>query len=160
MENNYMISSTERDIVHFGKGHDDNPPGRGSGRFAFGSGKRPGQHLSRKEKKAIKKLKTKDEILKGVSASDALRIQGDLSVDELNNMVRRIELNQKLMSYANAGKTDEWEKVKKIMDKTADVVNWTSTGIKAWNNVVSVYNSLSDETTKKLPPIKIGGSSK
>ena len=75
-------------------------------------------------------------------------------------MVRRIELNQKLMSYANAGKTDEWEKVKKIMDKTADVVNWTSTGIKAWNNVVSVYNSLSDENTKKLPPIKIGGSSK
>lgn len=155
MDNNYMISSTDQDIIHFGKGHDDNPPGRGSGRFAFGSGKRPGQRLSQKEKKLIKKQLTKDEILKSTSARDALRIQGDLSVNELNDIVRRIELNNTLTRYANAGKTDSWDKVEKIMKKTTDVVNWTSTGIKAWNNIASVYNSLSDEKTKKLP--KIGG---
>lgn len=33
-------------LIHSGKGHDDNPPGRGSGRYAFGSGKRPHQHVS------------------------------------------------------------------------------------------------------------------
>lgn len=31
-------------IMHEGVGHDDNPPGRGSGRYAFGSGERPHQH--------------------------------------------------------------------------------------------------------------------
>lgn len=31
-------------LEHYGKGHDDNPPGRGSGRYAFGSGERPFQH--------------------------------------------------------------------------------------------------------------------
>lgn len=30
-------------LEHYGKGHDDNPPGRGSGRYPFGSGERPFQ---------------------------------------------------------------------------------------------------------------------
>lgn len=32
-------------ISHSGKGHDDNPPGRGSGRYAWGVGEKPYQHL-------------------------------------------------------------------------------------------------------------------
>lgn len=36
--------SMTMDLMHWGVGHDDDPPGRGSGRFAFGSGKNPGQH--------------------------------------------------------------------------------------------------------------------
>lgn len=31
-------------LEHYGKGHDDNPPGRGSGRYPYGSGERPHQH--------------------------------------------------------------------------------------------------------------------
>lgn len=31
-------------IAHEGKAHDENPPGRGSGRYPFGSGNRPHQH--------------------------------------------------------------------------------------------------------------------
>lgn len=31
-------------LEHYGKGHDDNPPGRGSGRFPYGSGKQPHQN--------------------------------------------------------------------------------------------------------------------
>lgn len=37
-----LISSDH--LMHYGKGHDDNPPGRGSGRYPYGSGKRPHQH--------------------------------------------------------------------------------------------------------------------
>lgn len=32
-------------LAHVGVAHDDNPPGRGSGRYAFGSGDNPYQHL-------------------------------------------------------------------------------------------------------------------
>lgn len=32
------------DILHSGVGHEDNPPGRGSGRYEWGSGENPGQH--------------------------------------------------------------------------------------------------------------------
>lgn len=31
-------------LIHYGKAHDDNPPGRGSGRYEFGSGERIYQH--------------------------------------------------------------------------------------------------------------------
>lgn len=35
---------TDSILIHLGVGHDDNPPGRGSGRFAYGSGDNPYQH--------------------------------------------------------------------------------------------------------------------
>lgn len=37
---NYILAPTNTDILHSGKGHDDNPPGRGSGRYPWGSGKK------------------------------------------------------------------------------------------------------------------------
>lgn len=50
------------DLIHSGVAHDDDPPGRGSGRFAWGSGDNPGQHqfdfLS--EVKTLKKRGLKD----------------------------------------------------------------------------------------------------
>lgn len=33
-------------LEHYGKAHDENPPGRGSGRYAWGSGERPHQHVA------------------------------------------------------------------------------------------------------------------
>lgn len=40
----YVGMLVSRDsLKHYGKGHDDNPPGRGSGRYPWGSGKRPKQ---------------------------------------------------------------------------------------------------------------------
>jgi hypothetical protein len=44
----YIIAPTGADIMHFGKGHDDNPPGRGSGRYPWGSGKDPKASARRK----------------------------------------------------------------------------------------------------------------
>lgn len=36
-----IIIEQKDDLMHVGKGHDDNPPGRGSGRYPYGSGERP-----------------------------------------------------------------------------------------------------------------------
>lgn len=50
------------DLIHTGVGHDDDPPGRGSGRYGWGTGENPGQHqfdfLS--EVKTLKKRGLKD----------------------------------------------------------------------------------------------------
>lgn len=54
--------SDEFEIYHTGVGHDDDPPGRGSGRYGWGTGDNPGQHqfdfLS--EVKKLKKRGLKD----------------------------------------------------------------------------------------------------
>ena len=51
-------------LSHSGVGHDDNPPGRGSGRYPYGSGKRPFQdrEASKKEIKDAVKGKRKSQI--------------------------------------------------------------------------------------------------
>ena len=46
MTNNFSWNLSGDFIAHYGKGHDDNPPGRGSGRYAYGSGKK-GNHKPR-----------------------------------------------------------------------------------------------------------------
>lgn len=52
----------EEELMHVGVGHDDDPPGRGSGRYGWGTGENPGQHqfdfLS--EVKTLKKRGFKD----------------------------------------------------------------------------------------------------
>lgn len=51
-------------LAHVGVAHDENPPGRGSGRFAFGSGENSYQHLDQawldKYKDLISKMSEKD----------------------------------------------------------------------------------------------------
>ena len=41
---NYGIDPFGEELYHVGVGHDDNPPGRGSGRFGYGTGDNPLQH--------------------------------------------------------------------------------------------------------------------
>jgi hypothetical protein len=60
----YVIAPTGADIMHYGKGHDDNPPGRGSGRYAWGTGngegakqKKKRKIISRSNKKRIKAIR-------------------------------------------------------------------------------------------------------
>jgi hypothetical protein len=47
----YIIAPKSNDLMHYGKGHDDNPPGRGSGRWAWGSGDNTSGHYSRRVNK-------------------------------------------------------------------------------------------------------------
>lgn len=79
-------------LGHSGVAHDENPPGRGSGRHPFGSGERPYQHepasireklLKRKEdhavSSALKKKKLQDEgseaIMQAVIAGDNAKVK-------------------------------------------------------------------------------------
>ena len=57
------------DILHTGVAHDENPPGRGSGRYAWGSGENPGQHqftLYSEVERLRKNGFTDDEIAKAL----------------------------------------------------------------------------------------------
>lgn len=76
-------------LIHYGVGHDDNPPGIGSGRFPFGSGENPGQHLE------TKTINERIRILqkKGYSTSQIATILGYKSSTEMRN-AGRIEHEQ------------------------------------------------------------------
>lgn len=43
MYEEFIFDDLEDELMHVGVGHDENPPGRGSGRFPYGSGEHPNQ---------------------------------------------------------------------------------------------------------------------
>jgi hypothetical protein len=45
----YIIAPKDSDLMHFGKGHNDNPPGRRSGRYTRGTGNGDGAKEKSKE---------------------------------------------------------------------------------------------------------------
>ena len=181
MDTFYVLAPTNSDVLHFGKGHDDNPPGRGSGRYAFGTGKRPNQHepkakkgffnfgkKSKKEKVKVeieKPKKDKETILRSGNAHDVLSIQSELTNVELRDAINRMQNIDDLRKYDARQRKSNWDKVDNMMKRAGDVVNWTSTGIRAWNNFAAIYNAaISNDSTKtKLPGISLpnqGGKEK
>ncbi len=179
MDTFYVLAPTNSDVLHFGKGHDDNPPGRGSGRYAFGTGKRPNQHEPKAKKgffnfgKKTKKVKVetekpkkdKESILRSGNAHDVLSIQSELTNVELKDAINRMQNIDDLRKYDARQRKSNWDKVDNMMKRAGDVVNWTSTGIRAWNNFAGIYNAaISNDSTKtKLPGISLpnqGGKEK
>lgn len=71
-------------LLHSGKGHDDNPPGRGSGRYPYGSGERPYQG----EKKASTKRNVGVGI--GVGGIAGLLTAGVLTIKKILGMADKV----------------------------------------------------------------------
>lgn len=84
----YIIKPSRiRDIVHSGKGHDDNPPGRGSGRYAWGSGKKGQKKKIKMDPLLDKKIKRgKDK--EPVSAAEQLTRNARDTVGDVSSVVK------------------------------------------------------------------------
>lgn len=83
----YVIKPTNNDILHFGKGHDDNPPGRGSGRFPWGSGKSNKKSAKVSNKNPVEVKNTKYEVDKD-GWIDAKYTKGKDSINALGDQER------------------------------------------------------------------------
>ena len=156
----YFLAPTNADILHFGKGHDDpNKPGRGSGRFAWGSGKRPKQSL---QKNAPKTEEEKQQIIRSGSARDILAIQSELTTDQLRDAKNRMDLRADLSKYSQAELDASWNRAKRHMDRVKTIVNFTSTGITAWDNFADIYNAANSDKKgfTKLPRVRGGNENK
>ena len=125
-------------LMHIGKGHDDNPPGRGSGRYPFGSGDRPFQRISSGEL-SDQKL---EDLIRRAPASEILKYEDVLSVDELNKALTRINYQARLKEYSSNEKSDFWKKSDNFFTKLGKVNNYYRTGAAFYQNVIQVYRYL------------------
>lgn len=91
-----MIFYDDDVLIHYGKAHDENPPGRGSGRYAFGSGNRPHQH----DWDIYSRIKKYEE--QGMTAKEIANAMGYSSTSQLKAV--------KQMA-TNAMKKDEFEEI-------------------------------------------------
>jgi hypothetical protein len=89
----YIIAPKSNDLMHYGKGHDDNPPGRGSGRWAWGSGNGDGA----KEKRKAAKEKYLTQNIKGgkdrpnVSVSEKTTSEAKKSIEGAKDITKGLK---------------------------------------------------------------------
>ena len=86
-----LLDVTDDSIAHYGKGHDDNPPGVGSGRYPWGSGERLHQHdwdfMSRYKK--LKSLSTiNPDTGKKYTESEIAAQMGFYQYDKAGNVIK------------------------------------------------------------------------
>lgn len=169
----------DNDLKHFGKGHDDSPPGRGSGRYAWGSGEQPKQKkglsgyiAKRKQKKAqaeaqaiaqkrveamnkAKELEeNKTKTLMSGSATQVLQYQGQLTNQELSYVVQRLNFEEQLKSKSAAEMSSKMDQLNKTLGKLADTTtksaNFVKAGTDLYNGIAKIYNSTEEGKKKPL----------
>lgn len=86
----------------------------------------------------------------------------ELTTKELKEANERIREESTFRTYLASERSRGEAKVNKVMGKIGKATEWANTGIKAYNTVSKIYNSLSDDDKKKLPMItdNFGGGKK
>ena len=164
-------------ISHYGKAHDEDPPGRGSGRWPWGSGDRPNQHdwsiLSRIDKLKASTPGIKDSEIAAELGYYRKDLQGNYILDENGNKIgSAADLKAARELAIKRKKMDEYERIcwydnhidpdtgKHYTDtKIAELEGWAgessvrskrSTGLNGkQSKVMDVADKLKDECSKK-----------
>lgn len=83
----------------------------------------------------------KERVLRSGSASEVLRYKGQISNQELQNAVNRINLETRLRDISAKEKTRGLDRIDKSMKTIASITGWATIGIGAWNTIANVWNS-------------------
>lgn len=87
----------------------------------------------------------KERVLRSGSAKDLRKNQASLTNAELENAIKRIELNQKL---ATIEKSQNKSKASKFIDTMVTASDWAEKGIKVYNTAAKIHNSTSDKNSQ------------
>lgn len=105
------------------------------------------------KKKAQKKEETADEIIRSGDLNKVIKNKDKLTNEQLNDAIRRMELEQKLSDVDAKKKQSGVDAYKRFADTVGTTANMTSNGITIYNNVAKVLNAFTD---KELPTIGSG----
>lgn len=124
------------ELLHFGIK-------RKSGRYPWGSGERPYQSsggkkiIETKEQREKRKQKT---LQSPKSAKDIKEFASELSYKELDDVLKRLELNQKLDKYVKAEKDAGIRKINDALEKLKVVSNAGEVTVKTMNNLNGIID--------------------
>lgn len=110
------------------------------------------------EERKARQEETKQRALREGKATDLLPYIHDLTTNEIQNALKRIEWEEKLISQALKESEAEqgWRTVNNVMKKVGDVKDWTKTGVELWKNIDDAIKLLNGEGDK----VKSGGGGK
>lgn len=134
---------------------------RRSGRYPWGSGKRPFQSgggpktSSKKQKKETEHVQNleeneKEKLIKEGNATEVLKYRSQLSNQELQDALIRIRLTSDLERYSRSELKRSMNKVDDIMKGVQITTNWIKIGTDTYNTLAKIYNSTEEGKKKPL----------
>lgn len=91
----------------------------------------------------------KEKVLRSGSASEVLKYQGELTNQELQNAVNRINLESQLRNYSAKEIKRNMDKINQIMKDVETLTGWTKIATDTYNTMARIYNAT--EEGKKNP---------
>lgn len=178
----YYISPNTDHLSHSGVSKKNGAPGRGSGRYALGSGARPYQRekrlgffarrkqekqrvaiLAQKKKElaeakrvAEENAKLKQQIIDRPTATLVDKFAAEMTNDEIQQALNRIRLLNdvsKLKASETPKEKSAFESFDNFMTQVGKVNKWGDTAINSYNNVAAVVNML-DKASKEAKKSK------
>lgn len=90
----------------------------------------------------------KRKAIKSGTAADVLKFKGDLTNQELNDAVNRLNNEARLAKIDAASIKTAKDKVDSIMDTVGKATNWVNTGINAYNALAKINNTFGNNKWK------------
>ena len=101
----------------------------------------------------------KEKALKSGTASEILKFKGDLTNQQMQNAVTRINLEKQLSDISDKERKRAMDKVDSLVNNVDKITSGVEKGIKAYNTGARIYNSLNKKGTN-LPTIEQEGKKK
>ena len=118
------------------------------------------QKSSREKKMESKPQRSKEDILKDPTAHEVNKIRSELTNDQLQKVLERIDLNVRLekalKSELNAGSKKEksvFDTIDSLMNKVGKVNTWAEKGIKSYdliNQIIQIFNGVDMDKIKRM----------
>jgi hypothetical protein len=108
----------------------------------------------KKEAEKKKYEEEKEKALKSGKASEILKYKGDLTNDQLQKAVGRLDWEKRLNEMSAKEVQTNWDKVDKIMDKVGKVTGYVNKGVDAYNAIERVRKIFEDREKKQKDKIK------
>lgn len=102
----------------------------------------------------------KERVLREGSATEVLRYQGELTNQELQNAVSRLNLESSLKNLSQREIKTTVDKFDKIMKTVKTGTEWVKIGTDTYNTIASIYNITDDGKKKPLTLIGKGDGGK
>lgn len=100
----------------------------------------------------------KERVLREGSGEEVLRYRGELTNQELQNAVTRLNLEASLTKISEKEKQATMSTIDNIMQNVKMVTNWAKIGTDTYNTIADIYNITEEGRKNPLQKIGSGGS--
>ncbi len=91
----------------------------------------------------------KEKVLRSGKASEILKYKGQMTNDEMEYAIQRINKEERLYGLSAKEQQDSWQKIDKIFDKVGTITNWVNKAANAYSAVDNLLKKFNGEEDDK-----------